>query len=114
MRVSFYWGEGDDAPGGWVPVQFTRRLAPSLRVMRGTEASRPRCMALEGEVGRAVRCTIYDQRPSPCREFEWHGENGEPNNRCNQRRLAAGLPALPDPPGRASPPTADVQAGAPA
>ncbi len=97
-----------------MPVQFTRQLAPSLRVMRGTEASRPRCLALEGEVGRAVRCTIYDRRPSPCREFEWHGENGDPNSRCNQRRIAAGLPALPDPPGRAAQPTADVQAGAPA
>lgn len=97
FRVSFYWSEGEDAPGGWVPVQFTRQLAPHLRVMRGTDQHRPRCAALAGTVGESVRCTIYDRRPTPCREFTWHGENGEPNERCNQRRVAAGLAPLPDP-----------------
>lgn len=97
FRVSFYWGEGEDAPGGWVPVQFTRQLAPHLRVMLGTDQRRPRCVALEGTVGESVRCAIYDRRPTPCREFNWHGENGEPNKRCNQRRVAAGLAPLPDP-----------------
>lgn len=95
LRVSFYWGEGDDAPGGWVPVQFTRKLAPHLRLMRGTDQRRPRCAALEGAVGEAVRCTIYDRRPTPCREFNWHGEDGTPNPRCNQRRADVGLPPLP-------------------
>lgn len=29
-----------------------------------------RCLALAGAVGRAVRCTIYHHRPSPCRRVE--------------------------------------------
>jgi len=95
LRVSFYWSEGEDAPGGWVPVAFTRPLAPHLRVMRGTDQRAPRCEALEGTVGVRVRCTLYDRRPSPCREFNWHGEGGVPNARCNQRRAAAGLAPLP-------------------
>lgn len=97
FRVSFYWGEGADADGGWVPVAFTRQFTPHLRVMRGTEGRRPRCEALIGTVGQAVGCSIYAQRPSPCREFNWHGENGAPNPRCNQRRAAIGLAPLPDP-----------------
>jgi Fe-S-cluster containining protein len=96
LRVSFYWAEGDDAPGGWVPVAFTRQLTPHLRVMRGTESQPPRCEALAGEPGTGVRCTIYAQRPTPCREFNWHGEDGQPNPRCNARRVALGLAALPD------------------
>jgi Fe-S-cluster containining protein len=97
LRVSFYWAEGDDAPGGWVPVAFTRQLTPHLRVMRGTESQPPRCEALAGEPGTAVRCSIYAQRPTPCREFNWHGEDGQPNPRCKARRVALGLAALPDP-----------------
>lgn len=95
--MSFYWGEGEDAPGGWVPLAFTRQLTPHLRVMRGTDQRPPRCEALVGDVGRAVRCTVYTGRPTPCREFNWHGEDGQPNPRCNARREAIGLPPLPDP-----------------
>lgn len=97
LRVSFYWGEGEDADGGWVPVAFTQPLAPHRRMMRGTDAAQPRCIALVGTPGRQVSCAIYAQRPSPCREFNWHGEEGAPNARCNERRRAVGLPPLPDP-----------------
>ena len=29
-----------------------------------------RCLALAGALGRAVRCTIYRDRPSPCRRVQ--------------------------------------------
>lgn len=94
FRVSFYWTEGDDAPGGWVPVQFTRRLNAHLRTLQGTDLPPHRCVALAGEVGRQVSCTIYAQRPSPCREFDWRKEDGTLDERCTAARQAVGLPAL--------------------
>lgn len=97
FRVSFPWHEANDAIGGWVPVALTRRIDARRRAMAGTERSPVRCVALAGEVGLAVSCSIYAQRPTPCREFLRHGENGLPSPRCNQTRLAAGLVPLPDP-----------------
>lgn len=60
---AFAWGEG-------VPVALTVPVTAQLVRMRGTDASPPRCVALSGEIGVAVSCTIYDSRPSPCREFD--------------------------------------------
>ena len=96
LRVSFYWGEADDAPAGWVPVALTTQVTPQRRAMAGTDRVPPRCVALAGEIGVQVSCRIYAQRPSPCREFNWHGEGGAANARCNQQRARHGLPALPD------------------
>jgi Fe-S-cluster containining protein len=67
FRVSFYWSESDAHPGGRVPAAFTVAVTPHRLAMRGTEGRSPRCAALEGEVGEPVRCTIYEQRPTPCR-----------------------------------------------
>lgn len=67
-RVSFYWAEGDDAPGGHVPVALTQPLNAHLRCMAGTSSRAPRCIALQGEIGANVGCAIYDRRPTPCRE----------------------------------------------
>jgi len=67
-RVSFYWAEASDAPGGVIPVELTEQLTPHLRCMRGTSSSAPRCTALAGEVGVSVGCSIYAQRPAVCRE----------------------------------------------
>ena len=97
FRVSFYWGEADDHPGGTVPSALTTAVTPMRVAMRGTDRTAPRCIALDGEIGRAVSCRIYALRPSPCREFNWHGEQGEPNERCNRARRQHGLPPLPDP-----------------
>jgi hypothetical protein len=87
-RVSFYWAEADDAPGGTVPVPLTEAFTPHLRVMRGTWARTPRCIALSGTVGQRVSCTIYDQRPSPCRAVM----PGDPY--CQRARARHGLPTL--------------------
>lgn len=67
FRVSFYWGEADDAPGGSVPAGLTRQVSPQHRCMAGTEARPVRCVALQGEVGGQVACGIYAQRSSTCR-----------------------------------------------
>lgn len=93
FRVSFYWAEGDDGGGG-VPHQLTEPLTPFLRCMAGTNDRPARCRALKGEIGGAVRCTIYDGRPSPCREFAMAGENGLPNDACDRARAHFGLAPL--------------------
>jgi uncharacterized protein len=94
FRVSFYWGEGDDAPDGFVPIVHTTQLTPHRRCMKGTDRSAPRCECLSGTVGENVRCTIYAQRPTPCREFNFHGEHGLANVRCNEVRAKHGLTPL--------------------
>ena len=70
FRVSFYWAEADDAPGGTVPVALTRQVSPQHRCMAGTEVAPVRCVALVGEIGRAVGCSIYAQRSSTCRSVQ--------------------------------------------
>ena len=67
FRVSFYWAEADDAPGGTVPVDLTRPVGTLHRCMAGTEAKPVRCVALAGEVGQQVGCGIYELRSSTCR-----------------------------------------------
>ena len=47
-RVSFYWGESDGAPGGFVPKELTEQVHPQLLCMKGTNNYPPRCIALRG------------------------------------------------------------------
>lgn len=82
FRVSFYWGEADDVPGGIVPAELTEAVSPHLRCMKGTAGKPVRCVALDGEVGKLVSCNIYSQRPSTCREFDVLEADGSPNLRC--------------------------------
>lgn len=96
FRVSFYWGETDDSPGGLVPYHLTEQISPHLSCMQGTNQSTPRCTALMGQVGEAVRCNIYEKRSSTCRAFAWHGENGQSNPDCQKARARHGLDPLPD------------------
>jgi Fe-S-cluster containining protein len=69
-RVDFHRLDGDDVPGGFVPVAWTLPLNASLLRMRGTDAFPPRCVALCGDLGQRVSCAIYAERPGPCRELE--------------------------------------------
>ena len=64
FRVSFYWSE---APARGIPESMTEQVNAFRSCMAGTNAMPARCTALEGEINHAVRCTIYEQRPSPCR-----------------------------------------------
>lgn len=93
FRVSFYWAEADDAPGGWVPAGLTERLDPHLRCMRGTHARRPRCEQLAGEIPGAT-CRNYENRPSPCRELEPWDAQGRVTPQCTKARALHGLPPL--------------------
>ncbi len=72
-------------------------ITPQRVAMRGTEHKPARCVALLGDVGAGVRCTLYEQRSSPCREFEASWAYGEHNPRCDDARLAHGLPPLTPP-----------------
>jgi Fe-S-cluster containining protein len=94
-RVSFYCGELTGGSGGYVPVELTSKVNSVMACMKGTEAGHGRCVALEGELGRSgIRCRIYAQRPSTCREFDaWHAD-GAPNPDCQGLRERIGLPAL--------------------
>lgn len=94
-RVSFYWGEADDAPGGTVPAHLTVQVTPMLRAMQGTHPQVTRCVALTGEPGREVSCSIYPQRSQACREFEAWQPDGQPDPRCTRARARFGLPELP-------------------
>ena len=88
FRVTFYWAEADDAPGGRVPVALTNQLGPATRCMKGTDTYAPRCVALTGVVGGRVGCAIYENRPSPCREVTVGDDF------CNRARARFGLPPV--------------------
>jgi uncharacterized protein len=93
FRVSFFWGECQSA-GGVVPDDRVVLITPHRVAMRGTESKPVRCTALLGEVGDGVRCSLYEQRSSTCREFEASWVNGEHNAHCDAARAAYGLPPL--------------------
>ncbi|TPG62505.1 YkgJ family cysteine cluster protein [Ewingella americana] len=90
FRVSFYWAESDDA-GGVVPQSLTEQVTPFLSCMQGTNNKAPRCIALEGEIGQSVSCSIYLNRPTPCHEFDQSGLNGVSNEACDRARAQYGL-----------------------
>lgn len=93
-RVSFHWSETERFLGGSTPAELTEKIGPHRVAMRGTGSASPRCIALEGEIGRAVHCSIYPQRPTPCREFTPSWADGARNERCDSARAAHGLPPL--------------------
>ncbi|WP_461061073.1 YkgJ family cysteine cluster protein [Silanimonas algicola] len=95
FRVAFHWSEAaPHAPEG-PDEAMTVKVRPFEVAMRGTEGGpAPRCAALEGEVGRAVGCTIYARRPSPCRALQASWEHGAPSPQCDRARARHGLPPL--------------------
>ena len=93
FRVDFHCSELA-AAGGGVPEALTVPVTATLRRMRGTDDAPPRCIALAGEIGRAVRCTIYAERPSPCRDFAPYAALGICEDACDRARARHGLPRL--------------------
>ena len=75
---AFVWAQG-------VPPEMTVPVTANIVRMLGTDAAAPRCVALAGEIGQCVSCTIYEARPSPCREFDVE------HAACNQARQRFGL-----------------------
>ena len=89
FQVSFYWRETDEDPHGSVPTELTRKLNDSRCFLLGTQLLKnKRCIALEGEIGKEVRCSIYDRRPSPCRQVQIA------DDKCANARGLWGLPPL--------------------
>lgn len=82
FRVSFYWAEAEQRG---LPPDAVAQVTPHLACMAGTDAVPPRCHALEGTVGQAVGCRLYEQRPWPCRELQ------PGDDKCNRARAAHGL-----------------------
>jgi Fe-S-cluster containining protein len=93
-RASFYWAEGDDTMEGGVPVHLTVNVNAFRRAMRRTNSQDQHCIALHGILGQRVQCTIYECRPSVCRNFEHSSKAGIRNPRCNEARVIVGLEPL--------------------
>lgn len=96
FRVSFFWGECQSA-GGTVPDENVISISPTYVAMQGTTEKPARCSCLMGSVGGGVRCTMYEQRSSTCRDFEASWESGQKNPHCDQARAAHGLPPIEPP-----------------
>ncbi|MGP8153500.1 MAG: YkgJ family cysteine cluster protein [Smithella sp.] len=97
FRASFYWAEGDDAVEGSVPVYLTEKVNAFRRAMRKTSSHDQRCIALHGTPSNRVKCTIYERRPTVCRDFEPSWKAEVHNSRCDKARSVFGLkPLSPD------------------
>ncbi|MFT3848404.1 MAG: YkgJ family cysteine cluster protein [Propionivibrio sp.] len=88
FRVSFYWTETDEHPDGTVSARLTTSVTPHLVAMRGTDTLPSRCIALDGEIGLSVSCTICPLRSSTCHDCETGSE------KCNRARQHHGLPEI--------------------
>jgi Fe-S-cluster containining protein len=94
FRVDFHCADLASSASDGVPIELTVPLTANLARMRGTDEAPPRCIALEGEIGRSVRCTLYPQRPGPCRDFAPYAPLGMGDDACDRARRRHGLPAL--------------------
>lgn len=93
FRISFYFGELDSQPNGFVPTKLTEKVNDFFACMKGTGAG-GRCIALQGTPGEKISCAIYRNRPTPCREFPVFMDDGKPNPKCNELRTKAGIPLI--------------------
>lgn len=93
FRVSFHWSEILQESSG-VPEQLTIKIAPHQSAMLGTNQKNPRCISLNGTVGKNNFCQIYLNRPVACRDFLPSFENGLRNESCDKARKSKGLSSL--------------------
>jgi Fe-S-cluster containining protein len=91
FRVAFHWSEADASLGGVVPPDLTEKLDHHRLIMQGTHSSPMRCVGLQGVIGAAAHCGIYEQRPSVCREVQPSWESGKVSVQCDKARLARGV-----------------------
>ena len=91
FRVSFYHGEIAGNGTGIVPEELTTRVSTHLACMKGTEKGGAPCIALIHNKEEGWRCSIYEDRPSPCREFNVFNDDGTMNADCLKLRKKAGL-----------------------
>jgi Fe-S-cluster containining protein len=93
-RVSFDCHETDTFPDGLIPSCLAIKLNETRSAMKGTEKRPIRCAALTGTIGLSVQCTIYDRRPTTCRQFLSAGEDNRFNSLCDRARATYGLMPL--------------------
>lgn len=93
FRVSFVVGEAAKDQFN-VPEEYTVRISDELLALKFKNPNKKRCQALQGHIGQQVGCEIYENRPSPCRNFKASYEDGLKNVRCDQARSAMGLSPL--------------------
>ena len=113
FRVQFYWREGESSelrPVGVArssqnpatsvdhpPVrpELFEDLNDRYRCMKGTnDKHHPKCVGLKGKIGRDASCSVYTERPTPCREFKASYSDGRRNERCDDARKSHGLKPL--------------------
>ncbi|MBK7847142.1 MAG: YkgJ family cysteine cluster protein [Zoogloea sp.] len=94
FRVDFHVADLETTPGGCVPVALTVPVTATLVRMRGTDEGPPRCIALAGKVGQRASCTIYENRPGPCRDFAPFAALGIGDEGCARARRRHGLTPL--------------------
>lgn len=100
FRVSFFWEEATPDDPTAVPTEYTEENDDMFQCMKGTNQHSPRCIALQGEIGKQVSCAIYERRSSTCRDFGLQetnriiSVNGVDLIRCNQARKSWNLPPL--------------------
>jgi len=87
FRVSFYHGELDTQPSGYVPADMTVSITPFRACMKGTEVGKGKCIALQND----KRCGIYENRPSICREYHAVMQDGTLNPECVRLRALYGI-----------------------
>ena len=96
---NYLWGMGGDLldakgqPAFNSPQAVAAQRRASLELWI-TDDGPPRCIALEGEIGSAVRCTIYDRRPGPCRDFAPYAALNIGDEACARARRRHGLAPL--------------------
>lgn len=57
--------------------------------MKGTEKGGAPCVALRHNPEEGYRCSIYENRPSPCREFNILNDDGTINADCQRLQEVA-------------------------
>lgn len=78
-----------------VPTTAIAETGGDIVNLKGTDKThRPACTSLKGKVGQKVECSIYQNRPSPCRNFKASYEDGYHQERCDSARRAHGLKPL--------------------
>lgn len=73
---------------------MTYKISHEHLALKNNSPNSFRCQALHGHIGKFVGCGIYENRPSPCRNFKASFEDGIQNPRCDQCREARGLRPL--------------------
>lgn len=94
FRVDFHRDDLSSPLKNGVPEHMVVPLTPTLVRMLGTDDAPPRCIALAGEVGRDACCSIYRERPGPCRDFAPLAPLGIGDDACDRARRRYGLPPL--------------------